>query len=179
MLAAVAASHGKGAAWCLAGELARPRCQAHPVEAQLAARTLAARATDAPLRLFRHLFNAALDGDPLIDKRDEVARTVCAELEGILGPPDIPAAERLAELEQRLAAVHVSGGDPARAAELERAISALRFDLGWAAGRGDPVAERVRRPPMGEPAPRATPSNRTAFLAMLPAHLRAELDDSS
>jgi hypothetical protein len=173
---AVRAAHGPRAAWHLVRELQRPRCHAYADEARLAARTLAVRATDTPLRLFRHLFRKAIGGDPLIDKRDQIARTVRAELEGMLGPPDVPAEERLEELEQRLAAVHASGGDPERVVELERAIRALR-------GPPSRTFEHhggVVRPPLTrslEPEPlerKPDPARGAAFIRSLPSHLRAD-----
>lgn len=176
MLEAVRATHGDTAVRQLVHELQRPRCHAHADEARLAARTLAARSTDTPLRLFRHLFSQAIGGDQLIDKPAEAERTVRAELEGMLDTP-------LEELEERLAAVYISGGDPERILELERAIRARR-----------PAPSIPIRPPpcprmhtpgdVRDPEPIARkldPARGAAWIGSLPAKLRHlfQPDDTS
>lgn len=159
-------AHGPGPASELLRELAGPRCHAHPEEARRAARTLAARTTGTPLRLFRHLFSAAIAGDLLIDRAPDAEATRRAELAGMLGPPS-ERLERLEELEARLEAVRVSG-DRERVAELEHAVRELR---------GGPLPGRVVPRALAPPPARARdPGDRaTAFLASISPEVRESL----
>lgn len=162
-------AHGPGPASELLRELSRPRCHAHPDEARRAARTLAARTTGTPLRLFRHLFSAAIAGDLLIDKAADAEATRRAELAGMLGPPS-ERLERLEELEARLDAVRVSG-DRERVAELEHAVRELRGKTG-----GPPPGRVVPRALAPPPARARDPDDRRpAFLAWLSPEVRESL----
>jgi hypothetical protein len=80
-LEGLAAMRARHAGWAdvLTGELRRQRYHDHPLEACRAVRTLAERESTEPLRLFRHLFNRAVDGDMLIDLKPELEADDAAE----------------------------------------------------------------------------------------------------
>lgn len=92
MLDEIERVHGPVARLQVFRELRRPRTRARPKEAERAARTLPLRATETPLRLFRHLFSQACSGDLLCDASADAERVRAAELEERLRDPDYAAA---------------------------------------------------------------------------------------
>lgn len=150
-------------------------CRERPAEARLAALTVAERYARSPGALFRALFARACDGDTLLERDAEAAKTRAAELSELLEPDATP--ERLREvrdeLRARLAAVRI-GGDLERVEELERALRELDDRIGPAPRPPTPVPRAASPPPpTGPPVPLDELADLAAQIA---ARLRTEAE---
>lgn len=171
VLADVDLTHG--AKWLsrLVNELRKEKCHRHPVECELALRTLAQRETDNPLRMFRFFLNRAIDGDSLIDTADLDKLTDAAELgarERYAWDPDNPATHWPDLLPEGTAAPPPEPvlEDPARVAARKR----LEHEVEERRRRRE--AERIVGLLLGATL-RPSPAER--FLRLVKPHVRADI----